>query len=115
MNRRVVITGMGWVTPLGCELERVWQRLLNCESGIAPTTIFDAGSYPTQFSAEVKDYDFQATLGEHYHNHHTASRNARFALGAAEMAWKHAGLNGGTGAAPEMTGVYLGGGEGPID
>ncbi len=116
MNRRVVITGMGWVTPLGCELERVWQRLLNGESGIAPTTIFDAGSYPTQFSAEVKDFDFQATLGEHSEDHGTASRNARFALGAAEMAWKHAGLDRlESGATPEMTGVYLGGGEGPID
>ena len=115
MTRRVVITGMGWVTPLGCELEAVWQRLLNGDSGVAPTTNFDARAFPTQFAAEVTDFDLKATLGEHYAAHQTASRNAAFALGAAEMAWRHAGLNGGSGADPEMTGVYLGGGEGPID
>jgi 3-oxoacyl-[acyl-carrier-protein] synthase II len=106
---------MGWVTPLGCDLETVWRRLLNAESGVAFTTIFDAGTFPSRFSAEVKDFDFQAVLGPHYERHKTASRNARFALGAAEAAWRHAGLDGSTGVAPEMTGVYLGGGEGPVD
>jgi len=115
MARRIVITGMGWVTPLGCDLETVWQRLLRGDSGVAPTTIFDARTFPTQFAAEVKDFDLRAVLGEHFAAHRSASRNAAFALGAAEMAWRHAGLNGGSGADPEMTGVYLGGGEGPID
>jgi len=117
MSRRVVITGMGWVTPLGCGVECVWQRLLRGESGIAPTTNFDARTYPTQFSAEVKDdeFDFQAALGEHYERHKTASRNSRFALAAAEQAWAHAGLNGTGDVHPEMVGVYLGGGEAPID
>ena len=80
MKRRVVVTGMGWVTPLGHDLEDVWRRLLNSESGIAPTTIFDARSYPSQFSAEVKDFDVQKFLGPHYQRHRTASRQARFAL-----------------------------------
>lgn len=115
MTRRVVITGMGWITPLGHDLETVWQRLLKAESGVAPTTIFDAATYPSNFAAEVKDFDLKAALGEHYEAHKTASRNATFALGAAEIAWSHAGLNSHTGAEPEMVGVYLGGGEGPID
>ena len=115
MTRRVVITGMGWVTPLGCEIEAVWRLLLEGDNGAAPTTIFDARTFPSQFAAEVKDFDFKATLGRHYEAHQTASRNASFALGAAEMAWQHAGLDGSTGAASEMVGVYLGGGEGPID
>jgi 3-oxoacyl-[acyl-carrier-protein] synthase II len=120
MKRRVVITGTGWVTPLGHDIETVWQRLLRGESGVAPTTIFDARTYPTRFSAEVKEFDLPQHLGPHYEHHKTASRNAGFALAAAETAWKHAGLErleAGPGLPfdPEMVGVYLGGGEGPID
>jgi 3-oxoacyl-[acyl-carrier-protein] synthase II len=115
MNRRVVITGMGCVTPLGHDVEQLWKRLLNGDSGMSPVTIFDARTYPSQFAAEVKDFDLKDFLGEHYEQHKTASRQARFALAAAEMAWKHAGLDGTGGVNPEMVGVYLGGGEGPVD
>lgn len=115
MARRVVITGIGWVTPLGCEIEKTWQRLLRGESGVSKTAIFDAGTFPTSFSAQVTDLDFEQVLGPRAKDHATASRNARFALAAAEKAWKDAGLNGGRHVAPEMVGVYLGGGEGPID
>lgn len=115
MNRRVVITGMGWITPLGHDIESVWKRLLAGDNGIAPTTIFDARTFPTQFAAEVKGFDLRRFLGPHYEAHKTCSRNAGFALAAAEMAWNAAGLNGRGGAEPDMVGVYLGGGEGPID
>ena len=50
MNR-VVITGIGWVTPMGHTIEGVWKRLLNGESGIARTTLFDACTFPTSISA----------------------------------------------------------------
>jgi 3-oxoacyl-[acyl-carrier-protein] synthase II len=50
MNR-VVITGMGWVTPMGHSIDAVWKRLLNGESGIAKTTSFEAATFPTTFSA----------------------------------------------------------------
>ena len=114
-NRRVVITGIGWITPLGHEIEAVWQKLLQGASGVAPTTIFDARTFPTQFSAEVKDFDLRNFLGEHYRRHQNCSRNSGFALAAAEIAWKSARLNGAAGVKPDMVGVYLGGGEGPID
>ena len=55
MNR-VVITGMGWITPMGHSIEAVWQRLLKGESGIAPTSLFDASTFPTRISAEVKNF-----------------------------------------------------------
>jgi 3-oxoacyl-[acyl-carrier-protein] synthase II len=115
MKRRVVITGIGWITPLGHSIETAWKRLLNGESGIAPTTIFDASAYPTTFSAEVKDFDLRDFLGQRYEAHKTLGRNAGFAAAAAELAWKDSGLENYDAIDPEMFGVYLGAGEGPID
>src|SRR6516162_1970033 len=93
MRKRVVITGIGWVTPLGHDIETVWKRLLAGESGIAPTTLFDAHTFPTTFSAEVKNYDFALAVGESYTRHKDAGRNTRFALGAALQAWRASGLD----------------------
>src|SRR5881409_474721 len=90
MNR-VVITGMGWVTPMGHSIEQVWPRLLAGESGISRTTIFDASTFPTGISAEVKDFrlaDHLADIGPHA----GAGRNTQFALAACQQAWKSAGL-----------------------
>lgn len=116
-KRRVVITGIGWITPLGHDIDSAWQRLLKGDSGVAPTTNFDAHTFPTQFSAEVKNFDLRAALGQHWEAHQTASRNCGFALGAAELAWHSAGLDRVAPGVlnPEMVGIYLGGGEGPID
>ena len=58
-NRRVVVTGMGWVTPLGHDIDGVWKRLMNSESGMGPISRFDARTFPTSFAAEVKK-DFEA-------------------------------------------------------
>ena len=85
MDRRVVITGMGWVTPLGHDLDSVWQRMLAGESGVGPTTLFDASAFPTSFSAQVKDFDLTDLLGDGAAAHHGASRNSRFALAGILM------------------------------
>ncbi|MDM8006110.1 MAG: beta-ketoacyl-[acyl-carrier-protein] synthase family protein [Phycisphaerae bacterium] len=114
-RRRVVVTGMGWVTPLGDEIEDVWQRLLRGESGIRPTTLFDASTFPTTFSAEVRGFDLSKYLGRDTEKHHQASRNSRFALAAATMAWRGAGLEVAKTLDHTRIGIYLGGGEGPID
>lgn len=107
---------MGWVTPLGDDIESVWKRLLAGESGIAKTTLFDASTFPTTFSAEVKQFDLAKYLGpQQAARHENASRNARFALAAAQMAWKAAGLAEAKDIDSTRVGIYLGSGEGPID
>ncbi len=112
--KRVVITGMGWVTPMGHSIDAVWKRLLNGESGIAKTSIFDASTFPTTFSAEVKDYDLAAHLGEKAKEHETGGRNSKFALGACAQAWKMAGLDSAK-LDLDQVGIYLGSGEGSLD
>ena len=114
-KKRVVVTGMGCITPLGHDIEVVWRRLCNGESGIAPTTLFDAATFPTMFSAEVKNFDLRAFLGDRAAKHGDASRNSAFALAAAHIAWKHAGLPEYDGLDPARVGIYLGAGEAPLD
>lgn len=114
MRKRVVVTGLGWVTPLGHDIATVWSNLLAGESGIASTTLFDARTFPTTFSAEVKNYDFAAAVGGSYERHKDAGRNTRFALGAAHQAWKMAGLEGAK-LDPYSVGTYMGAGEGGLD
>lgn len=123
MNR-VVITGLGWVTPMGHDIEEVWQRLLRGESGIAPTTLFDASTFPTTFSAEVKDYDLSRFVAD-LDKHRDIGRNTAFALGACAQAWQSAGLpplgsqdtqrNTTNGIDLDRVGIYLGSGEGSLD
>src|SRR5688572_22199871 len=112
MNR-VVITGLGWVTPMGHSIEAVWKRLLNGESGIARTTIFDASTFPTTFSAEVKDYRIADHIVDPAPHRHSG-RNTQFALGACAQAWKHAGLDARS-LDLDRVGIYLGSGEGSLD
>ncbi len=114
-SRRVVITGMGWITPLGDDIEGVWKRLLDSESGIDKTTLFDASTFPTKFSGQVRDFDLARYIGAAAAEHKDASRNAQFAMAAARMAWDGAGLDRAAGLDRTCVGIYLGGGEGPID
>jgi len=112
MNR-VVITGMGWITPMGHDIESVWKRLLNGESGISRTTIFDASTFPTSISAEVKDFRLADHIAD-LTRHAGAGRNTQFALAACAQAWKSAGLDGAT-LDLDRVGIYLGSGEGSLD
>jgi 3-oxoacyl-[acyl-carrier-protein] synthase II len=55
--KRVVITGMGVVSPVGNDTESFWQALKNGESGAGPITRFDTTDFVTRYAAEVKDFD----------------------------------------------------------
>jgi 3-oxoacyl-[acyl-carrier-protein] synthase II len=101
------------VTPLGHDLERVWAKLLAGESAVAPTQRFDASTFPTTFSAEVRDYDWRQYV-KHPEHHEHAGSNSAFALGAARQAWAMAGLDDAE-VDLDRVGIYLGSGEGSLD
>ncbi len=111
---RTVITGIGWVTPLGHDIETVWAALLAGKSGIGPTTSFDASTFPTTFAAQVKDYDHRpfVTVPQ---AHEDVGAHTAFALGAAAQAWRMAGLDQLESLNRERLGMYLGSGEGVLD
>ena len=113
-NPRIVVTGMGWITPLGHDLQTVWDKLAGSESGVAPIERFDARTFPTKFAAQVKDYDFTKYLKDpEVHKH--AGANTQFALGAARQAWDQAGLDNHHSLDLRRVGLYLGAGEGALD
>jgi 3-oxoacyl-[acyl-carrier-protein] synthase II len=98
---------------MGHSIEGTWKRLLAGESGIARTTLFDASTFPTSISAEVKNF----ALAEHIAEvgpHAVGGRNTQFALAACAQAWKHARLDAGK-LDLDQVGIYLGSGEGSLD
>ena len=119
MNKRVVITGMGIVCPLGHDVESMWQAIMAGKNGMAKTTIFDASTFPSTFGAEVKNYDYTKHIkNKELHKH--CNRGSGFALGAAVQACRDAGINVETnkpadGIDRRKMGIYLGAGEGSID
>ncbi len=119
MTERVVITGMGIVSPLGHDVETLWRALLSGKSGVAKTTIFDASTFPTTFDAEVKDYDLSKyTKNPQLHKH--SNRGSGFVIGATAQACKQAGIDIETaeptdGIDRKRLGIYLGAGEGSVD
>lgn len=60
--KRVVVTGLGAITPLGNTVEQFWQQILAGKSGIGPITKFDSSKFKTQFAGEVKDFNPETYL-----------------------------------------------------
>ncbi|MBT3277913.1 MAG: beta-ketoacyl-[acyl-carrier-protein] synthase family protein [Phycisphaerales bacterium] len=114
--RRVVITGMGTVNPLGHNVEDTWSAMM--EGKLAPSVneLFDASTFPTKFAAQVKDFDLAGHIpADVAAGHSTAGRHCQFALGAAWEAWQQSGLAQFDELDKTRTGVYLGSGEGSLD
>lgn len=114
MSRRVVITGMGTINPLAHDVEETWRALLACRSGISRTELFDASTFPSTFSAQVKDFDL-ARYVTNAERHATAGRHCGFAIAAAVQAWKQSRLADCDDLDAERLGLYLGSGEGSLD
>lgn len=90
MRRRVVVTGLGTVSPLGNDVASTWSALIAGRSGVGPITHFDSSEHKTRFAAEVKGFDGAAIFG-----HREARRMdpfAQYALAAGLQAVAHAGL-----------------------
>ena len=83
-KRRVVITGLGAITPLGNSVEAFWQGLVTGRSGVGPITRFDPAKLPTKIAAEVRDFDPDAIFGRR--DARRMDRYAQFALAAAREA-----------------------------
>jgi len=113
MRRRVVITGMGMINPMGHDVETVWTGLKEGRSGVGLTTIFDASSFPTRISSEVKNWDV-SHVGEDPEVWKLCGRHTKFAVGAAKQAVSASGILD-VGLDPRRLGVYLGSGEGNQD
>jgi 3-oxoacyl-[acyl-carrier-protein] synthase II len=110
-RRRVVVTGLGLVCPVGIGVEESWQALVAGKSGIAPITQYDASTYPTRIAGEVKGFE-----PEKFMDRKDARRNDRFiqfALAAADMAVKDSGIDFAK-TDPERVGVIVGSGMGGL-
>ena len=110
-NRRVVITGMGVVSPVGNDLETTWNNLINGVCGIAPITTFETDDLPVKIAAEVKNFDpIAAGVDKAF-----AKRNDRFAIYAMAAACQAMKGNEDMQLDPSRLGVYIGSGIGGFD
>lgn len=91
MKRRVVVTGIGLVTPLGIGTQQTWNALINGQSGIGPITRFDASDQTSQIAAEVKGFN----PDDWFEKKQAKNLDAfvQYAVAAADIAWKNSGLS----------------------
>jgi len=113
-RRRVVVTGLGLISPVGNTVAEGWARLLAGRSGIAPITRFDASSLPVRFAGEVKDFDIEAYIPGKEARH--MDTFIHYGIAAAEQAVRDAGLPQAplSEAQAERIGVMIGSGIGGL-
>ena len=90
MNR-VVITGLGVISPLGNDINTFWNNIVQGKSGVGPITQFDASEFAVKIAAEVKDFNPVDFINKK--DARRMDRFVQFAVAAAKMALEHAGLD----------------------
>jgi 3-oxoacyl-[acyl-carrier-protein] synthase II len=111
LARRVVVTGIGLVTPVAVGTEETWQGLLAGRSGIAPITHFDATAYATHFGGEVRGFDVTRWMTSREAK--TVDLFIQYAVAAASLAMEDSGLKV-EGELAERVGCYVGAGLGGV-
>ena len=112
MKRRVVVTGMGALTPVGNDVATTWRALISGKSGAANITKFDATTWPVRFACEVKGFD-----PLQYMDRKEAKRAdwyTQYAIAASVQAMKQAALDNGSNVDPDRMGVIIGSGIGGL-
>jgi 3-oxoacyl-[acyl-carrier-protein] synthase II len=112
MKRRVVVTGIGCVTPVGNDVATTWSAILDGRSGSAPITKFDASAWPVRFACELKGFDPLSCMDRKEVKR--ADPYTQYAMAAAVQAMNDAGFGEGKGYVPEDTGVIIGSGIGGL-
>jgi 3-oxoacyl-[acyl-carrier-protein] synthase II len=107
------VTGIGVINPMGNDVETMWNGMKQGQSGVGFTTVFDASSFPTRISAEIKNWDI-TQAGEDAEVWKHRGRHTKFAAGAAKQAVLGSGVLDAI-KDPTRFGVYLGSGEGDQD
>ena len=113
MRRRVVVTGVGLITPVGIGTEETWQALLAGRSGIAPITRFDTSRFSTRIAGEVKGFEPTRWMGAREVRTTAADPFIQYALAAGTMAMSDAGLTI-EGELCERAGCFVGSGMGGL-
>lgn len=110
-NRRVVVTGMGVVSPVGSDVETAWKNLISGYNGIGPITYFDTTNYKAKLAAEVKNFDPMQYMEKS--EVLRSDRFAQYAMGAAVQAVEESGVIGTL--PPDRVAVYFGSGIGGLN
>ncbi len=114
MNRRVVITGMGVVSPIGVGIGPFWENLIAGRSGVAPITFFETGAFPVRIAAEVHNYDPKTHIKQRK-SIKVMARDIQLAVACATMAMADAGIEQPGKVDPARIGTSLGAGLIPTD
>ncbi len=113
MPRRVAVTGVGLVTPIGVGSEETWHALVEGVSGIGPITRFDAGKFSTRFAGEVRGFDPTRWISAREAKSSMSDAFIQYAMAAGAMAMADAGLVI-DGELSERTGCFVGSGMGGL-
>lgn len=110
--KRVVVTGLGAVTPVGNDVPSFWQNIVNGVCGIGPITGFDTTDYKVKLAAEVKNFDVLQYMEKQEARKHDLY--SQYAIAAASQAMAESGLKSGENIDPFRLGVYIGSGIGGL-